>query len=478
MNCFAEFHLAFPEFRSGDMAKASTKFKSRFSCRECGAESAKWSGQCNECGEWNTLIEVAARNTGGVDRFAGFAPSSTIQTLDQVDITEIKRTSSGSDELDRVLGGGLVPGSIVLIGGDPGIGKSTLLLQYLSSISQNKPVLYVSGEESAEQIAVRAKRLGLSGDRMLVMAENRLESILEAAIKRSPAVLVADSIQTIYSEDLTAAPGSVSQVRECAARLVRYAKQSGTTVILVGHVTKEGALAGPKILEHMVDSVLYFEGDSSSSFRLIRAIKNRFGAINEIGVFAMTELGLKDVANPSAMFVSRHGASRPGSVVLATQEGTRPLLVEVQALVDDSALSNPRRLCVGLEQNRLAMLLAIVHRHAGISLNSYDVFANVAGGVRVTETGADLALLIAIISSVKNRPAGNDLVVFGEVGLSGELRPVQRGLDRLKEAQKLGFKRALIPAANMPDTMTIKAVQELEIIPARRVEDALTLFEV
>ena len=460
------------------MSKTNVKKKSRFSCSECGAESAKWSGQCAECGEWNTLIEVVANSASGVERFAGFAPSSKVQTLDQVDISEVSRLPSGSDELDRVLGGGLVPGSVVLIGGDPGIGKSTLLLQYLSSISQNQPVLYVSGEESAEQIAVRAKRLGLPSDQLLVMAENRLESLLDAAVTQHPVVLVADSIQTFYSEELTAAPGSVSQVRECAARLVRYAKQSGATVILVGHVTKEGSLAGPKILEHMVDSVLYFEGDSASSFRLIRAIKNRFGAINEIGVFAMTEQGLKDVANPSAMFVSRHGASRPGSVVLATQEGTRPLLVEVQALVDDSALSNPRRLCVGLEQNRLAMLLAIVHRHAGISLNSYDVFANVAGGVRVTETGADLALLMAIISSVRNRAAGSDLVVFGEVGLSGELRPVQRGLDRLKEAQKLGFMRALVPAANIPEPAAAKSLAALEIIPARRVEDALAIFEV
>ncbi len=413
----------------------------------------------------------------GVDRFAGFAPTSKVRVLSEVDISEVARLSSSSEEFDRVLGGGFVPGSIVLIGGDPGIGKSTLLLQYLCSISQQNSVLYASGEESAEQIAVRARRLGLSGENLQVMAENRLESLLEVAIRNIPAVLVADSIQTFYSEELTAAPGSVSQVRECAARLVRFAKQSGCTVILVGHVTKEGALAGPKILEHMVDSVLYFEGDSSNSFRLIRAIKNRFGAVNEIGVFAMTELGLKDVANPSAMFVSRHGASRPGSVVLATQEGTRPLLVEVQALVDDSALSNPRRLCVGLEQNRLAMLLAIVHRHAGISLNSYDVFANVVGGVRISETGADLALLIAIISSIKNRAAGSDLVVFGEVGLSGELRPVQRGMDRLKEAEKLGFKRALIPQANQPSESAVQSLKQLEIMPLRRIEDALSIFE-
>ncbi|MBX2867145.1 MAG: DNA repair protein RadA [Acidiferrobacterales bacterium] len=460
------------------MAKSTAKMKTRFFCKECGTESAKWAGQCPGCEAWNTLVEQVSQSAEGVNRFAGFAPSSKVSKLSEVDISEVQRTSSGSEEFDRVLGGGLVPGSIVLIGGDPGIGKSTLLLQYLSQISENHSVLYVSGEESAEQIAVRAKRLGLPGENLVVMAENRLESALETAIQHQPAVLVADSIQTFYSDELTAAPGSVSQVRECAARLVRFAKQSGTTVILVGHVTKEGALAGPRILEHMVDSVLYFEGDNSSSFRLIRAIKNRFGAVNEIGVFAMTELGLKDVTNPSAMFVSRHGASKPGSVVLATQEGTRPLLVEVQALVDDSVLSNPRRLCVGLEQNRLAMLLAIVHRHAGVSLNSYDVFANVVGGVRISETGADLALLMAIISSVRNRAAGSDLVVFGEVGLSGELRPVQRGLDRLKEAQKLGFERALIPAANMPDKSSLNALDQIELIPVRRIEDALSIFDV
>lgn len=364
-----------------------------------------------------------------------------------------------------------------MIGGDPGIGKSTLLLQYLSAIGRNKPVLYVSGEESAEQIAVRGHRLGIGGQGLLVMAENRLESLLDHVIKDAPAVLVADSIQTFYSEQLSAAPGSISQVRECAARLVRFAKQSGTTVILVGHVTKEGAIAGPRILEHMVDCVLYFEGDSASSFRLVRAIKNRFGAVNEIGVFAMTEAGLQDVTNPSAMFVSKNGAATPGTAVLATQEGTRPLLVEVQALVDDSAMPNPRRLSVGLEQNRLAMLLAIAHRHAGVSLNGYDVFANVAGGIRITETGADLALLIAILSSIRNRAVGSDLVIFGEVGLSGELRPVQRGLDRLREAEKLGFKRALIPAANRPAKKSTESVNGIEIIAARRIEDTLGILE-
>ncbi|NKB76774.1 MAG: DNA repair protein RadA [Gammaproteobacteria bacterium] len=452
-----------------------SKRKVVFSCTDCAAESPKWSGQCGECGQWNTLVEqtLSAVLNAPNQRFAGFAPSSAVRKISEVDITQVTRIPSGSAEFDRVLGGGLVPGSVILIGGDPGIGKSTLLLQYLSSLSQQLPVLYVSGEESAEQIALRSKRLDLKGENLKVMAENRLESLLAAAVNEAPSILVADSIQTFYSDALTSAPGSVSQVRESAARLVRYAKQSGCCVILVGHVTKEGALAGPRILEHMVDCVLYFEGDSSSSFRMIRAIKNRFGAVNEIGVFAMTEQGLKDVTNPSAMFVNRQGASKPGSVVLATQEGTRPLLVEVQALVDDSAMANPRRLCVGLEQNRLAMLLAVAHRHAGMSLNGYDVFTNVAGGVKVSETGADLALLMAILSSIKNRAVGNDLVIFGEIGLSGELRPVQRGLDRLREAEKLGFKRALVPHANRPKGERF----DLEILTAKRVDDALAIFD-
>jgi DNA repair protein RadA/Sms len=454
---------------------AKVKSRSVYFCSECGNESPKWSGQCGECGEWNTLQEQPVQRASSLtDRFSGFAPKAFVQTLGEVSIEEVTRVSSGSAEFDRVLGGGLVPGSVVLIGGDPGIGKSTLLLQYLCTIARQLPTLYTTGEESTEQIALRAHRLGLDVHQLKVMAENRLETVLDIAHKESPAVLVADSIQTFYSDALTAAPGSVSQVRESAARLVRYAKQSGCCVILVGHVTKEGALAGPRILEHMVDSVLYFEGESSNSFRLIRAIKNRFGAVNEIGVFAMTEQGLKDVSNPSAMFVSKHGAEKPGSVVLATQEGTRPLLVEIQALVDDSAMANPRRLCIGLEQNRLAMLLAIAHRHAGISLNSYDVFTNVTGGVRVSETGADLAVLMAILSSVKNRAVGSDLVVFGEVGLSGEIRPVQRGLERLKEAEKLGFTRALIPIANKPKSN----LSNIDIIALRRIEDALAIFEI
>ena len=413
------------------------------------------------------------QKTHATARFSGFAPKSEVLNLGDIDVEDAKRIPTGSGEFDRVLGGGLVPGSVILIGGDPGIGKSTLLLQQLSSLSAGTKVMYATGEESREQIALRARRLEITTNNLRVMAENRLESLLDAAHKEQPGVLVADSIQTLFSESLSAAPGSVSQVRESAARLVRYAKQSGCCVILVGHVTKDGAIAGPRILEHMVDTVLYFEGDSSSSFRLIRAIKNRFGAVNEIGVFAMTQLGLQDVSNPSAMFVSKHGADRPGSVSLATQEGTRPLIVEIQALVDDSALANPRRLCVGLEQNRLAMLLAIAHRHAGISLNSYDVFTNVGGGIRVTETGSDLAVLISILSSVKNRAVGSDLIVFGEVGLSGELRPVQRGLERLREAEKLGFKRALIPAANKPKS----GLSDIEIIAPSRVEQALEIFE-
>lgn len=453
----------------------ASKAKFTYYCSNCEGESPKWSGQCGECGEWNTLLERQVERQSSLnERFSGFAPDPKVQMLGQVAIENIERISSGSAEFDRVLGGGLVTGSVVLIGGDPGIGKSTLLLQYLCNIGKKSEVLYVTGEESIEQIALRAQRLGLDSNSMKVMAENRLETTLEIAHKASPRVLVADSIQTFYSDMLSAAPGSVSQVRESAARLVRYAKQSGCCVILVGHVTKEGALAGPRILEHMVDSVLYFEGERSNSFRLIRAVKNRFGAVNEIGVFAMTEQGLKDVSNPSAMFVSKHGAEKPGSVVLATQEGTRPLLVEIQALVDDSASANPRRLCVGLEQNRLAMLLAIIHRYAEISLNSYDVFTNVTGGVRISETGADLAVLMAILSSVKNRAVGSDLIVFGEVGLSGELRPVQRGMERLKEAEKLGFTRALIPAANKPKSRESK----LEIIAPRRIEEALEIFDI
>ncbi len=411
-------------------------------------------------------------NISTVARFDGFNTNSKVRSLHTVNISEVQRLTSASGEFDRVLGGGLVRGSTVLIGGDPGIGKSTLLLQYSSVISKKLPILYVSGEESVEQLAMCAHRLNINGKNLNVMAENCLETVLETVLKKPPTVLVIDSIQTLYSAALAQAPGSVSQVRECAAQLVRYAKQSSCAVILVGHVTKEGTIAGPRILEHMVDCVLYFEGDANSTFRLIRAFKNRFGAVNEIGVFAMTDHGLKDVENPSAMFIRKYGADCPGSVVLATHEGTRPLLVEVQTLVDESTAANPRRLCVGLEQNRFAMLLAVVHRYAGISLNHYDVFASVVGGLRVLETGTDLALLIAIVSSLKNQPVGNDLVVFGEVGLSGELRPVQRGLERIREAQKLGFKRALIPRANLPQ----KPLSGIEIIPVQKLKEAVDIL--
>ncbi len=454
-----------------NMAKSSSK--TVFLCSDCGAQNLKWSGQCGDCGAWNTLIEQQIE-TKPAARFSGFAPKAQIQKLGDVRVSQTQRLSCGSAEFDRVLGGGLVAGSVALVGGAPGIGKSTLLLQNLCSISRHSKALYVTGEESVEQVALRAQRIGLDSGGLSVIAENRLENLLDIVREESPEVLVADSIQTFYSDALSAAPGSVSQVRECAASLVRYAKHSGCRLILVGHVTKEGALAGPRVLEHMVDSVLYFEGDSSHSFRVIRAIKNRFGAVNEIGVFAMTEQGLRDVSNPSAMFVSKYGAEKPGSVVLATQEGTRPLLVEIQALVDDSVLSNPRRLCVGLEHNRLAMLLAIAHRHADISLNNYDVFVNAAGGIKVSETGSDLAVLLAILSSVRNRAAGSDLAVFGEIGLSGELRPVQRGIERLREAQRSGFKRALIPAANKPKS----PIDNLEIIAPRRIEDAIQILEV
>jgi DNA repair protein RadA/Sms len=368
-----------------------------------------------------------------------------------------------------VLGGGLVHGGVVLLGGDPGIGKSTLLLQALCHMAITRDVLYVSGEESARQIALRAKRLALVVKEVHLLTEIQLERIQVVLAERKPDVAVIDSIQTVYSETLQSAPGSVAQVRECASQLTRFAKASGSCIILVGHVTKEGALAGPRVLEHMVDTVLYFEGDTQSSFRLIRAFKNRFGAVNELGVFAMTEKGLREVSNPSALFLSHHGEQVPGSCVMVTQEGTRPLLVEIQALVDETHVSNPRRLSVGLEQNRLAMLLAVLHRHAGIPCFDQDVFVNAVGGVKISEPGADLAVLLAIVSSLKNKPLPKKTVVFGEVGLAGEVRPVQRGQERLKEAAKLGFTQAIIPKANKPK----QVISGIEVILVERVEDAV-----
>jgi DNA repair protein RadA/Sms len=443
-----------------------SKTKTVYTCSECGGQSMRWQGQCPHCQVWNALVEGVAESAKS--RYTGLASVSPVQTLRQVKLEETPRLSSTVEELDRVLGGGLVRSGVILLGGDPGIGKSTLLLQALGGLCSSIPVLYVTGEESVQQVALRSHRLGLATGALRLLAEIRLEQILTALRTEKVAVAVIDSIQTVYSDALQSAPGSVAQVRECAAQLTRYAKESGTTLIMVGHVTKEGALAGPRVLEHMVDTVLYFEGDTGSSFRLVRAFKNRFGAVNELGVFAMTERGLRGVSNPSALFLSLSRTSVPGACVMATLEGTRPLLVEIQALVDGAHGPNPRRLGVGLEQNRLAMLLAVLHKHGGISCFDQDVFVNAVGGVRVNEPAADLAVLLAIISSFKNRSLPEKLVVFGEVGLTGEIRPVQRGQERLKEAEKLGFTRALIPEANRP-----KKDGGMEIVFVKRLEQAL-----
>ncbi|HET9463376.1 MAG TPA: DNA repair protein RadA [Thiobacillus sp.] len=446
------------------------KTKTIYTCSECGGQSPKWQGQCPACNAWNTLVETIAESAK--PRYQALAASSQVQMLGEVEGAEASRIPTTLGELDRVLGGGLVAGGVVLIGGDPGIGKSTLLLQALAVLSQSLPTLYVSGEESAQQLALRARRLQLPEAHLPVLPEIRLEAILSHLASIKPAIAVIDSIQTVYSETLTSAPGSVAQVRECAAQLTRYAKQSGCAILLVGHVTKEGAIAGPRVLEHIVDTVLYFEGDTGSSFRLVRAIKNRFGAVNEIGVFAMTEKGLKGVSNPSAIFLSHHGAPVPGSCVLVTQEGTRPLLVEIQALVDSSQAPNPRRLSVGLEQNRLAMLLAVLHRHAGIACSDQDVFVNAVGGVKISEPAADLAVLAAIVSSLRSQPLPDKLVMFGEVGLAGEIRPVQRGQERLKEAAKLGFTQAIVPAANQPK----QKIPGMKIHPVHRLDEAIRFF--
>ncbi|WP_374681402.1 DNA repair protein RadA [Accumulibacter sp.] len=452
------------------MARAAGSRKTVFSCSECGASAAKWQGQCPGCGVWNTLVETIAEAaaSGQQSRFAALGGTAGLQTLSAIEAREEDRLPTGISEFDRALGGGLVAGGVVLIGGDPGIGKSTLLLQALSGLAPARNVLYVSGEESGQQIAMRARRLSLETGELRLLAEINLEKILATLQTARPQVAVIDSIQTLWSEQLNSAPGSVAQVRECAAQLTRLAKQTGITVILVGHVTKEGALAGPRVLEHMVDTVLYFEGDTHSSFRLIRAVKNRYGAVNEIGVFAMTDRGLKGVSNPSAIFLSPHGHDVPGSCVLVTQEGTRPLLVEIQALVDQ-AHGNPRRLTVGLDAQRLAMLLAVLHRHAGIVCFDQDVFVNAVGGVKIGEPAGDMAVLLAIVSSLKNRALPEKLVVFGEVGLAGEIRPAPRGQERLREASKLGFTRAMIPEANEPR----QPIAGLEVIAVRRVEEAV-----
>ncbi len=449
------------------MAKAKTSFV----CSECGGQAPRWQGQCPQCKGWNTLVETVIEAAAPANsRFAALAGTTgKLQSLAELEPREEPRTPTGIEEFDRVLGGGLVAGGVVLIGGDPGIGKSTLLLQALSALAARQAAIYVSGEESGEQVALRAQRLQLDPAGLKLLPEINLERILATLKEAKPRIAVIDSIQTVYSEALQSAPGSVAQVRECAAQLTRFAKQSGTCLIMVGHVTKDGTLAGPRVLEHIVDTVLYFEGDTHSSFRLVRAFKNRFGAVNELGVFAMTERGLRGVSNPSAIFLSQHSQQVAGSCVLVTQEGTRPLLVEIQALVDAAHSPNPRRLSVGLEQNRLAMLLAVLHRHAGVVCFDQDVFVNAVGGVKIAEPAADLAVLLAIVSSLRSRALPRELVVFGEVGLAGEIRPAPRGQERLKEAAKLGFTVAIIPKANAPK----QAIAGMRVIAVDRIEEAI-----
>ncbi len=445
--------------------------KTNYTCQKCGTNAPKWAGKCPNCGEWNTLEETIIEEITNKNKYKKNYSGSKADTclLSSIEVSEEIRISTNLAELDHVLGGGLVAGSVVLIGGDPGIGKSTLLLQTLSKLSQNYLSLYVTGEESPQQVSLRAKRLNLDVKNLRLLTETNIEIILNTAQAEQPKIMVIDSIQTMHTELLQSAQGSVSQVRESAALLVRFAKQTGTAIFLVGHVTKEGALAGPRILEHMVDTVLYFEGDSGTRFRIIRAIKNRFGAVNELGVFAMTDKGLREVSNPSAIFLSNEQENVPGSIIMVSHEGTRPLLVEVQALVDESPAPNPRRVALGLDQNRLAVLLAVLHRHGRIATYNMDVFINVVGGVRVSETGADLAILIAILSSMNDLVLSRDLVVFGEIGLGGEIRPVPNGLERLREADKHGFKRAIIPKANAPK----EKLPNIEVIPVWRLIDAL-----
>ncbi|TCO76984.1 DNA replication and repair protein RadA [Plasticicumulans lactativorans] len=455
----------------------SGKPRTVYVCGECGAQAPKWSGQCGECGAWNSLAEtVASPPPGKGGRFGGYAGAADggarVATLAEVSTDEAARLPCGIGELDRVLGGGLTVGSVALVGGDPGIGKSTLLLQTLAHLAERQRALYVTGEESPQQVSLRAQRLGLARERLRLLPETCVEQILAAAAQERPQVMVIDSIQTIFTQALQSAPGAVAQVRESAAQLVRFAKRSGTALFLVGHVTKEGTIAGPRVLEHMVDTVLYFEGDSGSRFRVMRAVKNRFGPVNELGVFAMTEHGLKEVANPSAIFLSRHAGPVAGSVVMVTREGTRPLLVEVQALVDECHGGNPRRVTIGLEQNRLAMLLAVLHRHAGIAMYDQDVYVNVVGGVRVQETASDLAVLLAALSSFRDRPLPSDLVVFGEVGLAGEIRPVPNGEERLREAAKHGFRQAIVPRANVPRA---RLAEGFTVTPVERLTEALAI---
>ncbi|HET7676008.1 MAG TPA: DNA repair protein RadA [Gammaproteobacteria bacterium] len=448
------------------------KVKTIYVCQACGGESVRWAGQCPDCGEWNTLVEsvAAAAPKAAARAPQGYAGETRVRLLTEVGADELERFTTGIGELDRVLGGGLVLGSVALIGGDPGIGKSTLLMQAAARLSAaGAGVLYVTGEESLTQIGLRARRLGVEVDRLAVVAETCVERIVALAAAEKPRVLVVDSIQTIFTEALASAPGAVAQLRESAAQLVRFAKRSGTAVLLVGHVTKEGAIAGPRVLEHMVDTVLYFENDAGSRYRVVRAVKNRFGAANELGVFAMTDTGLKEVKNPSAIFLARHPQPVSGSCITVIREGSRPLLVEVQALVDQSALANPRRVAVGFDGNRLGMLLAVLHRHGGIAAAGLDVFVNAVGGLRISETAADLPVLLAVLSSLRDKPLPSDLIAFGEVGLAGEIRPVYSGEERLTEAAKQGFARAIVARDNAPR----KRIANLEVVPVNRLADAL-----
>jgi len=452
------------------------KLKPLYQCSACGAQVSKWVGQCPECNTWNSLDEVAVTlplNKGArVTAYPGESPGDCLMPLEDVVADQEARYDTGIEELDRVLGGGMVRGSVVLIGGDPGIGKSTLLLQAAATLGRRFATLYVNGEESLQQVSLRAQRLGLERDGITLLAETQVERVLETALRHQPRVLVIDSIQTIYTDALQSAPGAVAQLRESTAQLVRFAKRTGTTVFLIGHVTKEGALAGPRVLEHMVDTVLYFEGDGNSRYRVVRAVKNRFGAVNELGVFAMTDKGLREVNNPSAIFLSHHENEISGSIVMVTKEGSRPLLVEVQALVAESHMGNPRRLCVGLDQNRLVMLLAVLQRHGGIPMYDQDVFVNIVGGVRIAETAADLAVLLAAVSSLRGRPLPLGTAAFGEVGLAGEIRPVQNGVDRIREAAKHGFKRILVPKANAPR----KSEEQIQVIGITRLSEAMDLM--
>lgn len=454
-----------------------TKTKIIFTCQHCDAQYSKWQGQCAECQKWNTIAEAVALANPKTEnpRMAGFAGVlSEITLMTDVKIEAHARIKSGLDEFDLILGGGLVSDSAVLIGGDPGVGKSTILLQILSHMSKTHRPLYVTGEESLQQLALRAKRLNLPMENLSLLAETNVEKILMNAENFQPKIMVIDSIQTMYTDLIPSAPGGVSQVRESAAKLVMYAKQKGIALFIVGHVTKDGTIAGPRVLEHMVDAVLYFEGQSDSRYRVIRAVKNRFGAVNEVGIFAMTESGLKQVSNPSAIFLSGHQTPVAGSITTVVWEGSRPLLVEVQALVDESHLANPRRVTVGLDHNRLSMLLAVLNRHAGIATYDQDVFVNAVGGLRVMETSADLALVLSVISSLKNKCLSSDLIVFGEIGLSGEIRPVPSGQERIREAAKHGFKRAIVPKGNAPKSA---AVHGMEIIAVDQLQKALQVME-